>query len=295
MRLGFSGVVLAMILVVSWFSFGVCAPTAQAAGVFTVSDIAVDATAESASVARQTALARGHVLAMQKLVQRLVVREDVARVSPLSAEQIADLLEGFAVADERTSGVRYLATLTFSFQPDAVRGFLRSQQIRYAEAQSKPAVVVPLYGVAGEALLWDEPNPWRETWEGFNAGEWLVPLIVPLGDLEDISAIDASDAISGNSERLWALASRYGAHEVMVSQFVLSGDPEEGNANAQIITTRFFKSNPKQSRVHSLRQEPGEDLANLMRRGASTAAGGSAGSVEASEPFAFRFAAKHCG
>lgn len=240
--------------------------------VFTVRGIEVDVTAATAAEARETALAEGHVLAMQKLLARLLPREDVIRIQPFKPPQVVPYVKDFEVAEERTSDVRYLASLTFRFKPDPVRGLLRDAGLVHAETISKPVVVLPVYGPEGEARLWDETNPWWQVWAPRRPEDWLVPLIVPLGDLGDITAIDAAQALAGDAERLSAIAQRYGADDVLITQAVLSGDPMAFQATLQVGTSRLG-AQTHQTIIENYTQQPGETVDVLLARAAGAVDG----------------------
>ncbi len=233
--------------------------------VFTVRGIEVDVTAETAAAAREAALAEGHVMAMQKLLARLLPREELARITPLNAEQAVGFVKDFEVATERTSDVRYLASLIFRFKPDAVRGLLRNDGLVHAETRSKPVLVLPVFGAVGEARLWEETNPWWKVWAQRQPEDWLVPLTVPLGDLGDISAIDADQALEGDMERLSAIAARYGAQDVLITQAVLLGDPTLGEAVLQVGTSRLG-AQMHQTIIENYQQLPSETAEALLAR-----------------------------
>jgi hypothetical protein len=207
--------------------------------VFTVSGVAVDVTAETAAAARETAHAEGHVKALAKLLTRLLPRNELGLARPLKPAEVLAYVQDFSVANERTSDVRYLAELTFRFRPKPIRELLRASGLKHAETMSKPVVVLPIFGIEGEAVLWGEGNPWWTAWAARPPGGWLVPLIVPLGDLGDLTAIDAARALNGEVEALGAIARRYGAEDVLITQAVLLGDPALGQATLQVGTVRL--------------------------------------------------------
>ncbi len=263
-----SGVLLPAFLVAGLGSSGVAFAQARVDfNVFTVRGIEVDVTAETAAAAREAALAEGHVMAMQKLLARLLPREELARITPLNAEQAVGFVKDFEVATERTSDVRYLASLIFRFKPDAVRGLLRNDGLVHAETRSKPVLVLPVFGAAGEARLWEETNPWWKVWAQRQPEDWLVPLTVPLGDLGDISAIDADQALEGDMERLSAIAARYGAQDVLISQAVLLGDATLGEAVLQVGTSRLG-AQMHQTIIENYQQLPSETAEALLARAA---------------------------
>ncbi len=185
--------------------------------VFTVPDVVVDATAETAAAARVTALAQGQSLAFRRLLERLTLRADYGRLPSAKEAGLDDLVRDFQIEEEKTSAVRYLARLKIRFKPGAIRHLLRSSNIPFAETISKPVLVLPVYDIAGALSLWDEPNPWRDAWARLPARDSLVPLVVPLGDLADIADIGAEQAVKGDMKRLGAIARRYAAADSLVA------------------------------------------------------------------------------
>lgn len=243
--------------------------SALASEVFTVRNVPVDATAAAAANARDAALAKGYLDAYALLMQRLVPNEDLPKVPQLTSSQIANYTVDFSVARERTSPVRYLADITYRFRPEETRRLLRTNGIGFAETKSKPVVVLPLQEAGGTEILWEDGNAWRDVWSLRGASDGLVPLIVPLGDLSDISSISAEEAVAGDAQRLSGLAQRYGAGSVLVSRAVLRGDAQSGTAELDLSTIRYdtdFSAQPFLAETY--RQEAGEELEDFMLRAA---------------------------
>ena len=209
------------------------------AEVFRVSGVPVDVTAVTAAQARDTAITQGHRQAFDALMTRLVLKDDLINLPPLTNNEIVELVQDFSVANERTSAVRYLADLTFRFKPDAVRDLFRNYRLRFTETRSKPLLLLPVFGPQGAAMLWQEDNLWAFAWGERDMREELVPLMVPLGDLGDVAAVDAERALNGDLDALTAISQRYGADEAMVVQAVLSGDPLVGDARLDVAVDRF--------------------------------------------------------
>ncbi len=238
------------------------------AGVYTVTDIRVDRTAETAAEARELAIADGHVQALQRLYEKILPADQISSAPRLSAKQIPPYVLAFSVDSEQSSAVRYIATLTFKFLADDVRGLLGQQGVTAARSESPPVLVLPLFSQDGQNRLWQDPNPWRDAWANRGSGSGFVPLMVPLGDLGDVSAVDVEGALTADPVKLAAVAQRYNAAAVLVSQSILSGDPEAGTAQLQTIT-RADGSYLTQPLTSSFAQEPGESLASLFARAAS--------------------------
>lgn len=251
--------------------FGI-ASGASAASIYTVADVGVDVTAESAAKARQSALAEAHQRAFDRLIGRIVPAGAQEQVPQVSYDRIATLTRDFEVSNEKTSSVRYLADLTIRFQRQAVRGFLRKNAVPFAETRSKPVVVLPLFGAAGDAVLWNDPNPWRKAWGKRDEDGGLVPLVVPLGDLQDIRAVSAQDALNQRQQRLDKIAARYDAGDVLVTQAIPAGDAQSGTASAQIVSRRVDDGGRSRTWVNTVRQQAEESRGEMYARAAEMVA-----------------------
>ncbi|MDA0305503.1 MAG: DUF2066 domain-containing protein [Proteobacteria bacterium] len=247
----------------------VAAPVlAQPKDVYEVSNITVDVTADTASKAREQALADGQTRAFQKLLERLTLRIEHGGLPKLTSEEIAPFVSDFSVEGEKTSAVRYLAKLTFRFKNKEVRKLLNDFGFSFAETVSKPVLVLPVFQNAGALILWDDPNPWRDAWAGREKRLGLVPTLMPLGDLKDIGAIGAEQAMDGDQQRLNAIAKRYGASDTLVVFGVLRLDAAKGHRVLDVYFTRHGSSLREQTEVVGFTQNKDETIEILLARAA---------------------------
>lgn len=182
---------------------------------FTVSDVRVDATAETGVEARGRAVAAGQRAAFEKLIERIVPESERGQIPQLTDPELSRLIVGYEVQEERTSGVRYLATLAFTFSEDQVKALLRNTGASFAAGPQAPVLVVPIFETGGRRVLWEEPNPWRQAWYGAPM-DGLVPTAVPFGDIADIRDLSTGQALAGDKDALMRLAGRYGADGAVV-------------------------------------------------------------------------------
>lgn len=220
--------------------------TAQDAGTdpFTVNGVGVDVTAGSAAEARDQAITEAQRAAFRQLLARLAPPEDIARLPALSDAEIGQMVTDFEVEEERASAVRYIGRLTFRFREAPVRQYLERQGTRFATTVSKPVLVLPILTAEEGDLLWEETNAWRAAWAANPQQNELVPLIVPLGDLEDIQAIDAAQALAGDSRGFAALARRYGTGDTIVAEVRAPGPDAK---SIRIRAIRYLESGAAQS------------------------------------------------
>ncbi|MEX2450823.1 MAG: DUF2066 domain-containing protein [Rhodospirillales bacterium] len=230
--------------------------------------VPVDVTAQSASEAKTEALADGEREAFIRLLERLTLLEDRGRLPQLGPQGITTLVRDISVDDEKTSGVRYLAKLTVRFKREEIRKLLIDLNIPFAETPSKPALVLPVYQAAGTLMLFDDPNPWREAWAGLPERGNLVPLMLPKGDLSDIAAIGAEQAVQGDRQRLEAIAGRYRAGDVLVAFARLGLDLKTSRPRLDAELVRYGGTDRVQRLTNALTAGPGETPQGLLNRAA---------------------------
>ena len=241
---------------------------AQGMDVFEVRDVAVDVTAETAAQAREQAYAEGEAGAFRTLLERLTLRIEHEGLPKLKADEIASYIKDFSVADEKTSSVRYLARLSFRFKHEEVRALLNDFGFSFAETVSKPVLVLPVFQNLGALILWDDPNPWLDAWAARPKRDGLVPTLLPLGDLADIAAIGAEQAMDGDLQRLAAIAGRYGASDTLVVFGVLRVDAAKARQVLDVYFTRYGRQLKEQTEVVSFPQEKDEPIPRLLARAA---------------------------
>ena len=138
--------------------------------------VKVDAGADTAAKARETARLDGQRRALAAIAERLSGGGAPAKPPKLDDKAITDLVASFEVANERMSAVRYMADYTFHFRPAETRRVLgvaaqapapcepasrccraaadpsqpAGQAERRRRLRAKPMVIVPVYQSAGQ-------------------------------------------------------------------------------------------------------------------------------------------------
>ena len=231
--------------------------------VYTVHGIAVDATADTVIDAKKAALSQGYEKAFRALVRKLVPEHDHIKVPKLNSKDALNYVLDISLSAEKSSSVRYIANMTVRFKESQTRALLRNSGAAIAETVSKPVLIIPIEKRAGSNLLWEDRNQWRTAWGGVGTSNGLVPLTMPLGDLDDLSLVDAKGALAGN-EGLWKLARKYGSSDVFLSVAEVNNEGASATMSA-VRVGRFGEGRRYQLNVT---KAEGETTQQMLRRAA---------------------------
>tara|TARA_Y100000588_G_scaffold147869_1_gene161747 strand:+ start:281 stop:1558 length:1278 start_codon:yes stop_codon:yes gene_type:complete len=183
---------------------------------YTVGSIKLDATAADSNTARSDAISEGQEQGLTLLLKKLTLPKDKAKLPSLTREEVAGYVQDFEIFNERRSDQRYMAELKVRFKREEIRRLLVAAGVPFSEAASIPIVVLPVYREGEAVTLWEDSNPWREAWRRLEIKNEAVSLIVPMGQLADVLAIDVGQALAGDRGPLREFASTYGAGETLV-------------------------------------------------------------------------------
>lgn len=232
-------------------------PDVASGNLLTVSDIKIDKTDKNAVAAREKALVEAKRKALLELVKRMLDPADAAKYKLPDDQTISTLVMDFEVKNEKLSTNRYMADFTVSFNENTVE-FIKgaenafdttttnqsTETSNYAYSptaettaasesystpvQDKRILVLPYYKtVYGKNILWEDPNPWRSSWQEISGKKLATNVSVtsPLGDIEDVSLGSSSDIWQGEPKTIKKLKDKYSATEVMI---VLASRTETG-------------------------------------------------------------------
>jgi len=141
------------------FAGSAAAPAAaQDNSLYTVSGVHVDANGASSTEALNAAITQGRAKAFQTLYRRLTRQVDWTRQPALDAAALVRIGRGYNIANERRSTTRYVADVTYMFNPEAVGRTLRAAQIAFSQTQAKRILVIPMspgvgHGAWAQALM----------------------------------------------------------------------------------------------------------------------------------------------
>lgn len=178
---------------------------------YTVSGISVDATAASAIEAQTIAINSGQQRAWSTLYRKLTKAQDWPKQPTLDATQLQRLIRNYLPVNERRSTTRYVASMTYVFNPDGVRRVLRQANIAYADMQAHPVLVVPM------SPAYQARAPWTLAFANPRYTGGAVPLLLPHGDAVDAAALGPLKFATATWQDIEPVASRLHATEAYLA------------------------------------------------------------------------------
>ena len=191
---------------------------------YEVRGVEVRVEAENAAKAKVEAIFEAQEKAFNRLLVRLLGSDANARLPEIDSGEIARSMAGMSIEKERTAPKLYMATFTIRFRREAIQQLLDANELKFTARQAETVLLLALYKIGSRAVLWESPNPWRDAWTSLGPENSLTPVLLPLGDLNDVSAISARDVLEGKAEKLEALKERYKVDYVLISVAEANGD-----------------------------------------------------------------------
>jgi hypothetical protein len=197
--------------------------------------VPVDASAASGSAAQTAAINGGRARAWGALSHRLVPQKDWGKLPSLDDAGLERLIRGYTVANEKRSTTRYVARITYIFNPNAVRHVLRVANIGVAQPSGSAILLVAL------SPSYNAQSPWTRAVAQAKPSSAQFPLVTPIGDEVDQSSLGSLRFGSAGWGQIEAAASRVHAREAVVLQ--------ASNPAASKMTVRMRRVGPGRSAV----------------------------------------------
>lgn len=185
------------------------APAQAQDALYTVPNVPVDAGGASSTEALNAAIAQGRARAFQILYRRLTRQADWGRQPSLDAAALQRMSRGYTIANERRSTTRYVADVTYMFNPNAVAQTLRAANIAFARTPARPILVIPMSPDVGR-------GPWASALAAPAFRDSTVPFTVSGGESDAELAGLNFETASYND--VAAVAARHRVTEVALVQ-----------------------------------------------------------------------------
>ncbi|MDA0902495.1 MAG: DUF2066 domain-containing protein [Proteobacteria bacterium] len=203
---------------------------------YLVKNVFINADGKTPTKARNNALVQARREAFSILLGRLSIYDGFD--DNISEEEIADMVHSQQIINERIAGNSYSAIFTISFSKDFVDSVLASKSISKDSQITEKYLVFPIKRSGNKNLLWEDINDWRSAWERV-LGNDQSEIKLPVGDIDDISLINANTAKNANFNYFADILNKYEADVAIIAYFDL--DKIDNKINIELRKIRKFR------------------------------------------------------
>jgi len=205
--------------------------------VFGAASIAIDKIAATAAEAQKTGVDAAAQTAFRQVLNRLLLSR--ADQDEFAAAHSYDAFIDFVhIIEEKNLEQRYIARLDFCFDAERMRKAIRNADLRWAELQSPPILLLPVWKDPDGASAWLKNNSWIAGWQdAVDDYQGLVSLRRLPHSLTHERRFRGSDLLAGDPIKLAAAARIAEAEQVLVVAATLD---YEGNKRIVDVEVRLF-------------------------------------------------------
>ncbi|MEK9709152.1 MAG: hypothetical protein VW456_02790 [Alphaproteobacteria bacterium] len=205
--------------------------------VFGAASIAIDKMAATAAEAQQTGVDAAAQTAFQQVLNRVLLsNEDQAK---FAAAHSYDAFTDFVhIIEEKNLEKRYIARLDFCFDAERMRTAIQQAGLQWAELQSPPILLLPVWKDPDGTSAWLKNNSWIVGWnDAVDKYDGLVSLRRLPHSLTHERRFRGADLLAGDPIKLAAAARIAEAEQVLVVAATLD---YEGSKRVVDVEARLF-------------------------------------------------------
>ncbi len=264
---------------------GLCLSASAAyAGVqdITVTGVGVHKDIEQAQV---LALEYAKRRALYELAKKWPVDDLETKLKRLDPTIFEQSLRGARTVDFKRNGdVLYTKTIVSVFDAPLRRALKLPSGLPDATPRGAGVIVLPVYKEGEQMLLWDKANPLRAPLRRQALTASNQSVIVPLGDMKDMSEIGSDNILQARYPQFKNLLQRYNAKEIVVALF---SPPASKKDATQVLVNRIYDGGMKPEIFTIKAPKNGDmmaryrDLSAVVVRYAAERAASTAGEMQA--------------
>lgn len=198
--------------------------SAQAADERYAVEVNVDVTDSSAAAAQQRAMNEANRAAVAAVAKRITTSDGVARLSAMTDDQLVNFVKEVSVIEEKSSAVRYIASLKVVLNEDMLKQYMKEREIPVMVQTNSTILVVPVFREfsSDAPQLWESTNMWKQAWDASPAGGTVRLVSLPASGA-NYAIMDARKAVALDGEALDKLMRLNGADDVYVLDATYDG------------------------------------------------------------------------
>lgn len=243
---------------------------------YTQATVKVEKVAETSEIARSDAFLEAETRALESVLRRQTPERAEAILSQLDFNKIKKMVKNYEVKQEIKTATTYRGTLTITFEPEAISamiggriralpdpGIAPSKPLSTKEITTNTTLIVPVYDVAGNQMLWETDNVWRKALNRAALEYGQNKVVMPTGDPKDTRELTLKKAYEGRYADFESIIKRYGTQEVLV--LIASQEKAQALSPLKVSIRRLQQGNTQDS-YQTFAAKTGEsDIARLTR------------------------------
>lgn len=184
-------------------------------------EVDVDVTDVNASVARERAMSEANRAAFLEVAKRVTTAEGATRLAAMTDAQLINFIKEVSVIEEKTSNVRYIASLQVVLNEKMLKDYMKEREIPLLIPSTSRVLVIPVFRAfpTDRPLLWESNNQWKQAWDEVSGTRFVS---MPANGT-NYSIIDADKAIALDGLALDKLQRANGVDDVYVLDAVYDG------------------------------------------------------------------------
>ena len=205
--------------------------------VFGAASISIDKVAATAAEAQKTGVDAAAQTAFRQVLNRVLLSS--VDQDEFAAEHSYDAFTDFVhIIEEKNLEKRYIARLDFCFDAERMRMAMQNAGLQWAELQSPPILLLPVWKDPDGASAWLKNNRWIAGWQdAVDHYQGLVSLRRLPHSLTHERRFRGADLLAGNPIKLAAAGNIAKAEQVLVVAATLD---YEGSKRVVEVEVRLF-------------------------------------------------------
>ena len=236
------------------------------ADIFTAKGIKIDEISDTVVNAKREGVLKAQNKALMLILSKITLGDSFQELEALNEITLSSMISSMEFVGEKSSEDRYIAQMTISFYPELIKSLLRENNIPFVQTKSRPTLIIPLLIHNEKAYLWEDYNLWKNAWSQFNSDNTLVPLIIPIGDLEDTVILKKEDVININLNSFYNLAEKYNVTQFTIVEANLIVYEADGKEILQ-VATREYNSEEILEKIFSISNEEDLEVSKFLDSG----------------------------
>ncbi|MAJ23967.1 MAG: hypothetical protein CMP36_00495 [Rickettsiales bacterium] len=165
---------------------------------------------------RATAIESSYNIALTRYLTWITLSSSAEIFSLVNSLNSKDYISGYSIENEKYKKDKYSALITVNFEQKKLEKLLKEKTIKFFSKKGPETLIIPLIEYDTRLVLWDDPNPWFDTWLNRPLDSNLNLFILPSGEADDLITLSATDAKSLKYFKIKKLAKKYNASNAYV-------------------------------------------------------------------------------